>query len=59
MKIIIYDAIGRQITELINEKLQPGTYEADWNALSYPSGVYFYSITSENYNETKKMVLIK
>ena len=58
-KIIIYDALGRQVTELINQHLNPGKYEADWDASNFPSGVYFYKLNSEFYSETKKMVLIK
>ena len=59
VKIIIYDALGRQITELLNQQLQPGVYEADWDASNHPSGVYFYKLSAENNTETKKMVLIK
>jgi hypothetical protein len=58
-KITIYDAIGRQITKLLDEQLTPGTYRADWDASNYPSGVYFYKLTTEYYTQTKKMVLVK
>jgi hypothetical protein len=58
-KITIYDAIGRQITELVNQQLQAGGYEVDWDASSYPSGVYFYVLSSGNYTETKKLILLK
>ena len=58
-KLIIYDALGREVTTLVNERLQPGMYEAEWDASSYPSGVYFYKLESSSYAETKKMVLIK
>jgi len=59
VKIIIYDALGREIAVLVNEQLQPGSYEVEWNALNYTSGVYFYTIRTEVYTETKRMVLIK
>jgi hypothetical protein len=39
--------------------LGAGTYEVDWDATGYPSGVYFYSITAGEYKETKRMVLLK
>jgi len=55
----IYDALGREIETLVNEQLNPGTYEVDWNALNYPSGVYFYSLTAGTFTQTKKMVMIK
>ncbi|MGH2574269.1 MAG: T9SS type A sorting domain-containing protein, partial [Ignavibacteria bacterium] len=59
VKLIIYDALGREVKTLVNEELRPGTYEVDWDAGKYPSGVYFYRIEAGDYKETKKMVLVK
>ncbi len=59
VKLIIYDALGREISTIINEKLNAGIYSVDWDATNYPSGVYFYQLTSGSYIETKKMVLVK
>jgi hypothetical protein len=59
VKLIIYDLLGREVTTLVNEKLKPGTYEADWDASSYSSGVYFYKLLSVDFVETRKMVLMK
>ena len=59
VRLIIYDALGREITTLVNEQLNPGTYEVDWDASNYPSGVYFYKLIADDYTATKKMVLIK
>jgi len=58
-KLIIYDLLGREVATLVNEELRPGTYEADWDASSFSSGVYFYKIVSGEFTETKKMVLMK
>jgi hypothetical protein len=55
----IYDVLGREIAILVNEQLSPGTYEVEWDGSNYPSGVYFYRLTAENYSETKRMVLLK
>jgi hypothetical protein len=57
--IKIYNALGREVQTLVNQSLQPGTYEVDWDASNHPSGVYFYELTSGNFAETKKMVLLK
>ncbi len=57
--LVIYDILGREVVTLVNEELKPGTYEVEWNASNYPSGVYFYKLTTDSYSETKKMVLIK
>ena len=59
VRVIIYDILGREISTLVNEELKPGTYEVEWLAENYPSGVYFYTITFNNFFESKRMVLLK
>lgn len=60
----IYDILGREVVTLVNEQLKPGTYEVEWPAPSeegsnYSSGVYYYQLISDEFIQTKKMVLIK
>jgi photosystem II stability/assembly factor-like uncharacterized protein len=57
--LIIYNTLGQKVATLINEELKPGTYEVEFDGTNYPSGVYFYQLTTENYTETKKFILIK
>jgi hypothetical protein len=59
VKLIIYDLLGREVATLVNEELKPGTYEADWDGSNFSSGVYFYKIISNEFTETRKMVLMK
>ena len=59
VKLVIYDAIGRQVAELINGELKAGTYKADWNAGQFASGVYFYKMISGDFVQAKKMMLLK
>ena len=59
VKIIIYNALGIEITTIVNEKLNSGSYEVSWDGTDYPSGVYFYKLLSGDFVKTKKMVLIK
>jgi hypothetical protein len=59
VKIVVFDMLGREVEALVNEKLSPGSYSIDWNASQYPSGVYFYRLTTEGFSETKKMILLK
>jgi photosystem II stability/assembly factor-like uncharacterized protein len=59
VKLIIYDIIGREIKILVNEQLQPGTYEVTFDGSALPSGVYFYKLETGNYTETEKMLLLK
>ena len=58
-KLIIYDALGREVATLVNEKLSAGSYETSWDGSNYPSGVYFYTLQAGDYIETRKMLLIK
>ena len=66
VEIKIYDITGRDVAVLLNEYKSAGIYQVKWNALDFPSGIYFYSIrfNSEsrkalNYYSTRKLVLIK
>jgi hypothetical protein len=59
VRLTIYDLLGRQVTTLVNQQLQPGTYEVVWDASNYYSGVYFYKLITPSFSETKSMVLIK
>lgn len=58
-KLAVYDVLGREVAAPVNEKLNVGTYEVEWNALNYPSGVYFYQLKAGSFVETKKMVFMK
>jgi photosystem II stability/assembly factor-like uncharacterized protein len=58
-KLTVFDILGREVSTLVNEQLNPGTYEVDWDASAYPSGVYFYRLETGTFNQTLKMVLIK
>jgi subtilisin-like proprotein convertase family protein len=59
VSLVIYDLLGREIKSLVNEYQQAGTYEVSWNASSFASGVYIYRLSSEDYSETRKMILLK
>ncbi len=58
-KLVVYNALGQQVATLVNERLNPGAYETEWDATAFPSGVYFYKLESGNFSESKKLVLIK
>ena len=58
-KLLIYDALGREVATLVNEELKAGSYQVDWDGSNYTSGVYFYRIQAGDYLETKKMLMLK
>ncbi|MBP9095132.1 MAG: T9SS type A sorting domain-containing protein [Ignavibacteria bacterium] len=55
----VFDIAGREVSELVNKNLPAGSYEAEFNGAELSSGVYFYTLKSEAFTETKKMVLVK
>lgn len=59
VKLELFDVTGRLVSELISTELTPGTYSYELNANNMNSGVYFYRLSSENYSETKRLVLVK
>ena len=58
-KLIVYDVQGREVQTLVNERLQPGTYEAAFDGSALNTGIYFYKLITGTFSETKKMLLIK
>jgi hypothetical protein len=59
VKLKIYDILGKEISTLVNEKMQPGTYEVKFDGSRLASGVYFYKLQAGDFQETKKLVLLK
>jgi len=59
VKLIVFDVLGREVQTLVNESLKPGAYKASFNASQYPSGVYFYRLTTDGFSETRKMLLVR
>ncbi|HLT24319.1 MAG TPA: DUF1028 domain-containing protein [Ignavibacteria bacterium] len=55
----IYDLLGREVSTLVAQELNPGSYEMNWDAGYLPGGAYFYSLTTNNQRITKTLTLIK
>jgi hypothetical protein len=55
----VYDALGREVANIVSEEMSAGSYSRQWNAASMPSGVYFYRLIAGSYTETKKLMLLK
>jgi hypothetical protein len=55
----VFDITGREIQTLVNEKLNPGTYEVTFNGSNFASGIYYYSLETNGYKQTKKMIFLK
>ena len=59
VQMIVYDALGRKVTELVNHELSPGTYEVDFDAGNLSSGTYFYRLEAGDFIKTMKMIIVK
>jgi hypothetical protein len=55
----VYNIMGEEVAAPVNEYKNIGVYEVDFNAKDLTAGVYFYKISTANFSETKKMILIK
>ena len=55
----VFDISGREVADLVNEFKNAGQYRITFDGSSLSSGVYFYSLSSQNFRETKKMILVK
>lgn len=66
VRLFIYDVLGREITTLIDERQEAGTYEIEFDGSNFASGVYFYRMEVQktgspgyDFIQSKKMVLMK
>lgn len=55
----VYDITGRLVSQLVNQELQPGNYQYTWNGSGLSSGAYFYRLQTNEFTNTKRMLLVK
>ena len=55
----LYDILGREVATLVNEQQPAGRYKVDFTENNLSSGVYFYTLRTNNFSQTNKMVLLK
>ena len=59
VKLIVYNSLGEEVTSLLNEFREAGNYTVRFDAGRMSSGIYFYKLTSGNFSEVKKMILLQ
>ncbi|KUG25330.1 hypothetical protein ASZ90_004847 [hydrocarbon metagenome] len=59
VRLIIYDILGSEVKTVVNEFQNAGRYSIDFNADGLSSGVYFYRLTSGQFSETRKLMLLR
>jgi len=59
VSLAVYDLEGRKVTILEQSLKHAGSHKVEWNASNYPSGVYFITLNTEEFNQTQKVILMK
>jgi hypothetical protein len=59
VELSIYNLLGQKVATLVNEQQQAGYHQVEWDASRFSSGVYHYSIQAGEFQDVKKMILIK
>ena len=59
VKIVVYDILGSERLELVNANLGAGSYETEWDANGFTSGIYFYKLITDEFVDVKKMIFLK
>lgn len=59
VKLTVYNSLGKEVTKLVNDLVEPGTYDIQFNGQNLASGIYYYTLQVGNNVITKKMNLIK
>ena len=59
VKLVVYDILGKEVATIVNGEQAAGTYQVTFDASRLTSGVYFYKITSGDFSDVKKMLLVK
>jgi Secretion system C-terminal sorting domain len=55
----VHNILGGKIVTLVDKILSAGSYVVDWDARNFASGIYYYTINADNFEDSKKMLLIK
>jgi len=55
----VYNILGQEVATLLSDQVSAGTHTLNFDASNLTSGIYFYSLRGNNFNQTKKMLLMK
>ena len=58
-RLTVYDIMGREVSKLVDEFRDAGTYTVSFDGTNLASGIYFYTLESGRFKETKRMLLVK
>ena len=59
VSVKVYDVLGNEVRTLVNENKPAGSYSIEFDGSDLSSGMYFYKLTTDSFNEVRKMILLK
>jgi hypothetical protein len=59
VNLTVFDLLGREVATIVNERLAPGSYTRQWDAIGLASGVYVYRLSAGGFVQTRKLLLIR
>jgi len=59
VELVVYNTLGASVLQLVNAEKEAGSYKIEFKATGLPSGVYFYKLDAGNFQQVKKMILMK
>jgi hypothetical protein len=59
VKLVVYDLLGREVTMMVNDRKEAGSYEVKFDGTGLASGVYFYRLQAGYFVQTQKLILLR
>ncbi len=59
VEVGIFNLLGQKVVTLVSEKQKAGYHQVEWNASGFASGIYYYQITAGEFQDVKKMILLR
>lgn len=59
VSLTVYDILGRELDTILNQPMDAGNHSVQWNAVNFPSGIYFIKMVSDNFTQTRKVMVLK
>jgi len=57
--LTVYNVLGQKVATLVDKKQEAGSFDVTFNAGKFSSGIYFFTLKSGDFKQTKKMMLLK
>jgi photosystem II stability/assembly factor-like uncharacterized protein len=59
VELTIYNLLGEEVAVLVSERQSPGNYQTEWNASGFAGGIYYYTLKAGEFQQVKKMILLR